>query len=282
MADVKISGLPASTTPLAGTEVLPIVQSGVTKKVSVANLTFGRAVEVASLASSTSLTSGTAGGNNGSVILKRASDGLTVQTMAVNSAVSAIDYTTAYPFHRFFNYTGQVLGVGDGGANNNVTVNTGNLVIGTSGKGIDFSVTPNPAGMTSELLADYEEGTFTPTIAGSTSAGTASYAAQSGTYTKVGRLVTFQVYLSWSSGTGTGDLYVSGLPFTSSAAPFGVATTAYQANIALTASNFSNGGYVLSSGSSVRLMQTPVAGGAAAAVPYDAAGEFMMAGSYYV
>lgn len=42
MADVKISGLPASTTPLAGTEVLPIVQSTATKQVSVANLTAGR------------------------------------------------------------------------------------------------------------------------------------------------------------------------------------------------------------------------------------------------
>ena len=43
MADTKISALPASTTPLAGTEVLPIVQSGATKQVSVANLTAGRA-----------------------------------------------------------------------------------------------------------------------------------------------------------------------------------------------------------------------------------------------
>jgi hypothetical protein len=39
MADVKISGLPASTTPLTGTEVLPLVQGGVTKKVAVTNLT---------------------------------------------------------------------------------------------------------------------------------------------------------------------------------------------------------------------------------------------------
>ena len=44
MADVKISGLPASTTPLAGTEVLPIVQGGITKQVSVNNLTTGKAV----------------------------------------------------------------------------------------------------------------------------------------------------------------------------------------------------------------------------------------------
>jgi archaellum component FlaF (FlaF/FlaG flagellin family) len=38
MADLKISQLPAATTPLAGTEVLPIVQSGTTKPVSVNNL----------------------------------------------------------------------------------------------------------------------------------------------------------------------------------------------------------------------------------------------------
>ena len=44
MADSKISNLPASTTPLAGTEVLPIVQSSSTKQVSVANLTAGRDV----------------------------------------------------------------------------------------------------------------------------------------------------------------------------------------------------------------------------------------------
>lgn len=49
MADVKISALPAATTPLAGTEVLPIVQGGATDKVSVANLTAGRTVAAAGL-----------------------------------------------------------------------------------------------------------------------------------------------------------------------------------------------------------------------------------------
>ena len=49
MADSKISALPASTTPLAGTEVLPIVQSSATKQVSVANLTLGRALGATSI-----------------------------------------------------------------------------------------------------------------------------------------------------------------------------------------------------------------------------------------
>jgi len=53
MADTKISALPASTTPLAGTEVLPIVQSGVTRQVSVANLTAGRAISATAVTAST-------------------------------------------------------------------------------------------------------------------------------------------------------------------------------------------------------------------------------------
>ena len=38
MADVKISALPAATTPLAGTEPVPLVQSGATKKATVNDL----------------------------------------------------------------------------------------------------------------------------------------------------------------------------------------------------------------------------------------------------
>lgn len=53
MADTKISALPASTTPLAGTEVLPIVQGGSTVKVSVANLTAGRAISATAVTAST-------------------------------------------------------------------------------------------------------------------------------------------------------------------------------------------------------------------------------------
>jgi hypothetical protein len=58
MADVKISALPASTTPLAGTEVLPIVQGGATKQVSVANLTAGRAVSASAIGIGTSTLTG--------------------------------------------------------------------------------------------------------------------------------------------------------------------------------------------------------------------------------
>lgn len=53
MADLKISQLPAASTPLAGTEVLPIVQSGTTKQVSVNDLTAGKAVTAATVTATT-------------------------------------------------------------------------------------------------------------------------------------------------------------------------------------------------------------------------------------
>ena len=62
MADVKISGLPASTVPLAGTEVLPIVQSGTTKQVSIANVTAGRAIAASSITTDTYKAASSSGG----------------------------------------------------------------------------------------------------------------------------------------------------------------------------------------------------------------------------
>jgi hypothetical protein len=94
-----------------------------------------------------------------------------------------------------------------------VTLSTGNLVIGTAGKGIDFSANPNPGGMTSELLNDYEEGTWTPTIAGSwTNVGTPTL---TGTYTKIGRQVTvvLKVAPATSISATTAASTIAGVPF---------------------------------------------------------------------
>lgn len=49
MADKKISALTSASTPLAGTEVLPIVQGGATVKVAVSDLTAGRAISATQL-----------------------------------------------------------------------------------------------------------------------------------------------------------------------------------------------------------------------------------------
>jgi hypothetical protein len=88
----------------------------------------------------------------------------------------------------------------------NVTVSAGNLVIGTSGKGIDFSATPGTG--TSELLDDYEEGTWTPTGNNITFA-----AGTTGKYTKVGNLVTVTFTLNFPTTADTSTANIGGFPF---------------------------------------------------------------------
>ena len=96
----------------------------------------------------------------------------------------------------------------------NVEITDGNLVIGTSGHGIDFSATANSGGsMSSELFDDYEEGSFTPAFGGGISAS--SWYNQSGYYTKIGDQVYAYIYLRANAATTSGsNVTVTGLPYT--------------------------------------------------------------------
>jgi hypothetical protein len=83
--------------------------------------------------------------------------------------------------------------------------------------GVNFSANSNPAGMTSEILDDYEEGTWTPRLqdlnGNEASAYTSGYPV--GTYTKVGRhvWVNFSIRIT-NKGSMTGNyVHVAGLPF---------------------------------------------------------------------
>jgi hypothetical protein len=96
-----------------------------------------------------------------------------------------------------------------------VNIALGNVVMATSGKGIDFSATPGTG--TSELLNDYEEGTFLPTLetdgVNFTSVG---YSIRTAKYTKVGNLVTFTGTIQTNSvvkGLASGAVVITGLPF---------------------------------------------------------------------
>ncbi len=87
----------------------------------------------------------------------------------------------------------------------------GNVIIGTSGKGIDFSATAGPS--TNELLDDYEQGNWTPTLTMATGGPATGYFT--GKYTKVGRMVYCHGQFALSSlGGGSGLLTLGGLPFT--------------------------------------------------------------------
>ena len=95
--------------------------------------------------------------------------------------------------------------------NNDVTISTGNLVIGTSGKGIDFSATANSG--TSELFDDYEEGTWSALLNG----GNFTATQNTFRYVKIGRqvIVSGQI-LNFSSSTNSSAIQMTGLPYTTS------------------------------------------------------------------
>ena len=214
MANSKISALTSATTPLAGTETLPIVQSGATVKVAVSDLTAGRAVATGNLT-----TTGTATiSSNAAIGTTSPNVNANRNTLTLQGAWGGeIDITVGATTHARFGTDNFSSGYScrvesqdsiilKTGTSSNVVVETGNLVIGTSGKGIDFSATPGTG--TSELLADYEEGTWTPSLGGNT-----TYNGQTGTYTKVGRLVFVRgILLINAIGTGS-TTQISGLPF---------------------------------------------------------------------
>ena len=96
------------------------------------------------------------------------------------------------------------------GVTGNTTITSGNLVIGTSGNGIDFSaVSGSASGSSSALLDDYEEGTWTPTFVNFNETMTIHTAR----YTKIARLVTYELKVTVPS-TADGDAFQYTLPFT--------------------------------------------------------------------
>jgi len=102
--------------------------------------------------------------------------------------------------------------------NSNVHINSGNLVFGTAGNGIDFSATAGTG--TSELFDDYEEGTWTPAYLGSVSNPTITYDIQVGLYVKIGRLCHAVLRIRTDSVSGgSGNLRIGGLPFLAFSAP---------------------------------------------------------------
>jgi hypothetical protein len=273
MADTKISALTAVTTPVAGTSVLPIVQTGTTKKITITELT-GTQVSAAGEVGIGGDTTGVVAGvtvtskfcvkneganpvagfvhvndttaNSGSNTFACRSRGtLALPTIVQNNdslwnmyiaGNDGTDLALAAEIRVEVDGTpgsndmpGRILlrTTPDGSqapvdavkidSAQNVTVSAGNLVIGTDGKGIDFSATPGTG--TSELLNDYEEGVWTPGVSFGGGTTGITYTEQNGRYTKIGRQVTVTASVTLSSkGSSTGDAVLTGLPFTNGTA----------------------------------------------------------------
>jgi hypothetical protein len=124
----------------------------------------------------------------------------------------------------------------------------GSMINGTgfaSLSGVTFPATQS-ASSDANTLDDYEEGTWTPTLFGSGgSAGSQAYALQVGRYVKIGRFVLLTGYLALSNkGSWTSNVNIGGFPFTvnNESASYS-ATTFYNAQMVLPASNFGAGCY---------------------------------------
>jgi hypothetical protein len=105
-------------------------------------------------------------------------------------------------------------GVKLGTTTGDVTVSTGNLVIGTAGQGISFAVNTGGAGKSSQLLNDYEEGIVAATITCSTS-GTVTLDSgyNSLSYVKIGSVVHLTGLLSVTSVSSPVGAFSVPLPF---------------------------------------------------------------------
>lgn len=156
------------------------------------------------------------------------------------------------------------------------TTITGTTIVGTSltvsnqinltGGKIAFPSSQS-ASANANTLDDYEEGTFTPTISGTGTAGVGTYGTRLGTYTKTGRVVVCHWYTNISSHTGTGNIALSGLPFTSEASSI-AACAVYHSNMGLTA-GYTAQAQVTNGQTTINLEQVSTGGGATAAVALD-------------
>jgi len=175
MADKKISALTSATTPLAGTEVLPIVQSGATVKVSIANVTAGRAVSMLSGTITDSIATPvplTINNNNPSVAagtrVNFQFNGST--TGFVGNQFDGGDFNNLYNAsknHIFTRGATQTMLIDNA---NDITVSAGNLKIGTTAKGVTtgssiplgFGVNNTVTAMTIDTASNVGIGTTSP------------------------------------------------------------------------------------------------------------------------
>ncbi len=113
------------------------------------------------------------------------------------------------------------------------SISVGNATPTTSGAGITFPATQS-ASSDANTLDDYEEGTWTPGLSfgGGTTGITYNGGFTGGTYTKVGRMVTvFATVTLTNKGSSTGNVKITGLPFTSANSYYQLATAAFAFNV---------------------------------------------------
>ena len=276
MANSKISALTSATT-VVGTEVLPIVQSSATVKVSVANLTPGldtitavkggtgqtsyaigdllyantttTLAKLADVATGNALISGGIG-----VAPSWGKIGLTTHISGVLPVANGGTNASSASITAFNNITGYSASGATGTTTTNLvfstspsitnptfvadaTLSTGNITQGTAAKGINFTANTPATGNTSQLLNDYQEGTWTPT---DQSGAGLTLTINSASYVKVGKMVCVSMDIKFPITANTSNFLVS-LPFTTQAASWANGTVGFSDITAYSTVNYAAG-----------------------------------------
>ncbi len=132
----------------------------------------------------------------------------------------------------------------------------GRLYVGNSGVNNGVASCVDDAG-TAYQMVRYATGTFTPAFTGSGTAGAMTYFSQTGRYTRIGNICAVRIYLEVASisVSPTGDLNITGLPFTHVAGYYSPLAVGYLSNFNLSANCVQLGAYVDSNSTTVRLME---------------------------
>ena len=158
-----------------------------------------------------------------------------------------------------------------GGSVNATTGAFSGLLTLTGGQ-IKFPATAVPSA-DANTLDDYEEGTWTPSVG-----GTATYITQSGTYTKIGRVVFFRGTMTINV-IGTGNTTViSGIPFTS------VDQQSVAVNISIAATNIVSAMGIIGSGATTMSIESRTVASAspAANAIFTTGTSILMSGSFTI
>lgn len=148
-----------------------------------------------------------------------------------------------------------------------VTVSSGLLVGGTND---------------SYRIDQYRNNEFTPTVEGDSDSGTVTYTTQVGQFVRIGNAVNFTLQVEWSSHTGSGNLLIKGLPFTSSDRFLLDYVFPVSVDGTITYTNYDNLVSKLTSNSQEITLHTEDGAGNTAQVTVPNSGKVLITGQYFI
>jgi hypothetical protein len=205
------------------------------------------------------------------IAVSKLADGAARQLLQTDAAGTGVEWTSNVDIPGTLDVTG--VSTLDSTVRIGVASTNANGGILQLSSGITFPATA-VAATDPNTLDDYEEGTWTPVVEGTTTAGTGTYSGRGGHYYRIGAAILIRGDVTWTAHTGTGNLRISGFPFT-----FGSNTILYTtfSNLTFTGVPFVLG---IDNQSYANVHVNPTTSGSNAALAMDTAASLTFYGWY--